>query len=47
MWPLLERGEVRPVIHATFPLRDASLAHAELEAGQHVGKIILTVKWPS
>jgi NADPH2:quinone reductase len=43
VWPLVERGEIRPVIHATFPLRDASLAHAELEHGQHVGKIVLTV----
>ena len=43
VWPLVERGELRPVIHATFPLRDASLAHAALEAGDHVGKIILTV----
>jgi len=43
----VERGEVRPVIHATFPLRDASLAHAALEAGDHVGKIILTMDRPS
>jgi NADPH:quinone reductase len=47
VWPLVERGELRPVIHATFPLRDASLAHAALEAGDHVGKIILTVSRPS
>ncbi len=47
VWPLVERGDLRPVIHATFPLRDASLAHAALEAGHHVGKIILTVKWPA
>jgi len=38
--------ELRPVIHATFPLRDAALAHAALEAGDHVGKIILTVARP-
>ena len=43
VWPQLESGEVRPVIHATFPLRDASLAHAELERGEHVGKIVLMV----
>jgi putative PIG3 family NAD(P)H quinone oxidoreductase len=46
VWPLVDRGELRPVIHATFPLRDAALAHAALEAGDHVGKIILTVAWP-
>ena len=43
VWPLLAAGDVRPVLHATFPLRDASLAHAELEAGHHVGKIVLTI----
>jgi putative PIG3 family NAD(P)H quinone oxidoreductase len=47
VWPLVDRGELRPVIHATFPLRDAALAHAALEAGGHVGKIILTVDRPS
>ena len=47
VWPLVERGELRPVIHATFPLRDASLAHADARGGDHVGKIILTVARPS
>jgi NADPH2:quinone reductase len=41
VWPLIESGEVRPVLHAVFPLDEAALAHAELEAGQHVGKIVL------
>jgi NADPH:quinone reductase len=41
VWPLIESGEVRPVLHAIFPLADAALAHAELEAGDHVGKIVL------
>jgi NADPH:quinone reductase len=43
VWPRLERGELRPVIHATFPLERASDAHAMLEAGEHVGKIVLVV----
>jgi NADPH2:quinone reductase len=43
VWPLIEAGRVRPVIHRTFPLRDAAAAHAELERGEHVGKIVLTV----
>jgi putative PIG3 family NAD(P)H quinone oxidoreductase len=43
VWPLVERADVRPVVHATFPLREAALAHAALEAGDHVGKIVLTV----
>ena len=41
VWPLIESGEVRPVLHAIFPLAEAALAHAELEAGHHVGKIVL------
>ena len=43
VWPRFERGELRPVIHATFPLERASDAHAMLEAGEHVGKIVLVV----
>ena len=43
VWPRFERGELRPVIHATFPLACASDAHALLETGEHVGKIVLTV----
>jgi NADPH2:quinone reductase len=43
VWPLLERGEVRPAVHATFPLREAAAAHRLLESGEVVGKIVLTV----
>ena len=42
VWPLLERGEVAPIIHAAFPLERASDAHRALDQG-HVGKIVLTV----
>jgi len=41
VWPLVEQGRIRPIIHATFPLRRAADAHALLEAGDHVGKIVL------
>ena len=41
VWPLLESGAVKPVIFKTFPLRDAAQAHALLESGQHIGKIVL------
>ncbi|HET7378475.1 MAG TPA: NAD(P)H-quinone oxidoreductase [Gaiellales bacterium] len=41
VWPHVAAGEVRPVIHAVFPLKEAALAHAELEKGDHVGKIVL------
>lgn len=41
VWPLLARGEVAPVMDSTFPLRQAAEAHARLEGGRHVGKIVL------
>ena len=41
VWPLLAAGRIKPVIHATFPLRAASDAHRALEAGDHMGKIVL------
>ncbi|MGC2030556.1 MAG: NAD(P)H-quinone oxidoreductase [Steroidobacteraceae bacterium] len=43
VWPLLAAGRVRPVIHATFPLADASEAHRLMETSSHIGKIVLTV----
>jgi len=44
VWPLLSAGSFRPVIHATFPLREAAAAHALLEEGNSIGKIVLTVQ---
>jgi NADPH2:quinone reductase len=41
VWPLLESGTVAPVIDSTFPLADAAEAHRRLEAGTHVGKVVL------
>jgi NADPH:quinone reductase len=41
VWPLLESGAVRPIIHTTFPLRKAADAHRLLESSQHIGKIVL------
>jgi NADPH2:quinone reductase len=43
VWPLLEAGRIRPIVHATFPLAQASEAHAMMDAGEQIGKIILTV----
>lgn len=43
VWPLLEAGRCKPVIHATFPLAQAAEAHRLMESSAHVGKIILTV----
>jgi NADPH2:quinone reductase len=42
VWPLLERGAVKPVIHSTFPAAEAAQAHALMESNQHIGKIVLT-----
>jgi NADPH:quinone reductase len=41
--PLIAAGQVRPVIDSTFPLRQASAAHARMEGGDHIGKIVLTL----
>ena len=43
VWPHLERGEVAPIVHATFPLRDAGDAHRLLESGDVIGKVVLTL----
>ena len=43
VWPLLEKGSVKPVVYRTFPLADAAAAHRLMESSQHVGKIVLTV----
>ncbi len=44
VWPLLESGKVKPVIHATFPLKEARLAHELMESSKHIGKIMLEVR---
>jgi NADPH2:quinone reductase len=43
VWPLLEAGKIRPIVHATFPLERACDAHAMMDAGEQIGKIVLTV----
>jgi putative PIG3 family NAD(P)H quinone oxidoreductase len=42
VWPLLSSGRVAPVIDRTFPLINASAAHQRMEAGEHIGKLVLT-----
>ena len=42
VWPLVEAGRVRPVIHSTFPAAQAAQAHALMESSSHVGKIVLS-----
>jgi putative PIG3 family NAD(P)H quinone oxidoreductase len=43
VWPLVEDGRVRPIVHATYPLADAPEAHREMEASSHIGKLLLKV----
>jgi putative PIG3 family NAD(P)H quinone oxidoreductase len=44
VWPLIETGAVAPVIHQTFPLADAAAAHRMMEAGTHIGKLVLVAR---
>lgn len=43
VWPLVEDGSLRPVMDRTFPLAQVAQAHARMEAGDHIGKIVLAV----
>jgi NADPH2:quinone reductase len=42
VWPWLESGRVRPVIHQVFPAAQAAAAHTLMESNQHIGKLVLT-----
>jgi NADPH2:quinone reductase len=44
VWPLIEAGSIKPVIHQVFPAEQARDAHALMESSTHVGKIVLTWK---
>jgi NADPH:quinone reductase-like Zn-dependent oxidoreductase len=41
VWPLIAQAKIRPIIETTLPLADAAQAHRLMEAGEHVGKILL------
>ncbi|MCP1571779.1 NADPH2:quinone reductase [Herbaspirillum rubrisubalbicans] len=41
VWPLIEAGKIKPVIHQRFPLEQAAQAHAMMESSAHIGKIML------
>ncbi len=43
VWPMIESGAVQPVIDRRLPLREAAEAHRVVEAGEHVGKVLLVV----
>ena len=41
VWPFVAAGALKPVIDSVFPLAEAAAAHRRMEAGDHVGKIVL------
>ena len=43
VWPLIEAGQIRPVMDSTFALADVAKAHERLETSQHIGKVVLTL----
>lgn len=43
VWPHVEAGRLKPIIDSTYPLAEAAAAHARMDSGDHVGKIVLTV----
>lgn len=43
VWPLIEKGDIKPLMDRSFPLHEAAKAHARMESSAHIGKIVLTV----
>lgn len=43
VWPLFEKGTIKPIIHSVFTLDKANKAHALMESSQHIGKIVLEI----
>ena len=44
VWPLLDRGVVKPIVHQVFPLAEAAAAHRLMESDEHIGKIVLSAR---
>jgi NADPH:quinone reductase len=44
VWPLIEKGLIKPVLHAQFDMKDAPLAHSLMESSAHIGKIVLNIE---
>ena len=44
VWPLIESGRIKPVVYRTLPFEQAAAAHALMESGEHIGKIVLEVR---
>ncbi len=43
VWPLLETGQIAPVIDSTYPLAQAAEAHRRIDSAAHIGKVVLTL----
>lgn len=43
VWPLIESGQIKPVIHSVFKLEEAAKAHILMESSEHIGKIVLSI----
>jgi NADPH:quinone reductase-like Zn-dependent oxidoreductase len=43
VWPFVQGGRLKPVIDSVFPLAEVTEAHARMESGEHIGKIVLEV----
>ena len=43
VWPLVGSGPVRPIVDRVLPMAEAAEAHRVVDAGEHVGKVVLTV----
>ena len=43
VWPLLEAGKCKPMIYASYPMAEVAEAHACLDSGQHLGKVVITM----
>ena len=41
VWPWVETGKIKPIVDKTFPLAEAGAAHAYMESGSHLGKVVL------
>jgi putative PIG3 family NAD(P)H quinone oxidoreductase len=41
VWPLLDGGDVKPIVYRTFPLHEAASAHQMMESSEHIGKLVL------
>ena len=44
VWPLIEKGQIKPVLHSTFKMDEAPQSHELMESSAHIGKIVLEIE---